>query len=100
MKTEMSSVVSQASGCGEGRPERPFPVPSAPGISLFDDLTSTRAGGGVNCLASVFAPVVGSLDRNNLRRHVSIRLCPNICMKRCLGSFKVELKCFISCYLG
>lgn len=84
METEMSSAVSQVSGCGEGRPERPFPAPSAPGISLFDDLTSTRASGGVNCLSSAQALAVRLLDGNNLRHHVGVRLCPNVCMKRCL----------------
>lgn len=50
----MSSVVSQVPGFGKGGPERPLPVPSAPGISLFDDITWT----GVNGLV-----VVKLLDR-------------------------------------
>lgn len=32
-----------------GEPERPFPIPSAPGISVFDDITWARASGGANC---------------------------------------------------
>ncbi len=47
MKREMSSVVSQVPGFG-GEPERPFPIPSAPGISVFDDITWARASGGAN----------------------------------------------------
>lgn len=46
----MSSVVSQVPGFGKGGPERSLPVPSAPGISLFDDITWT----GVNGLVSIW----------------------------------------------
>lgn len=44
MKKEMSSVVSQVPVVGE-EPAKPFPIPSAPGISGFDDVKWVHVSG-------------------------------------------------------
>lgn len=49
MKREMSSVVSQVPGFGRGESQKRFPIPSAPGVSVFDDITAARASGSESC---------------------------------------------------
>lgn len=49
MKREMSSVVSQVPGFGRGKSQKQCPIPSAPGVSVFDDITAARASESESC---------------------------------------------------
>lgn len=49
MKREMSSVVSQVAGFGRGKSQKQFPIPSAPGVSVFDDITAARVSESESC---------------------------------------------------